>query len=206
MTLTLPEALLLFSLRDDRGTVHSAAFLALDPALRGAVLAELKLQGHVQVRSNGALRWREGAGKPTHPLLLDGYTALSQVTASAGKESTVADWLAILADKLFDLRLRVVTVLERRNILKARDREMAWSGDSEIEAAVRDRLFLALDAQDAVSPRDGILIGLVVACHLGEVVFGPRAREATARAAWVSERDAIVRAVGATIAEIEGAW
>src|SRR5262249_49195094 len=104
MTLTLPEALMLFSLRDDRGTVHSAAFLALDPALRGGLLAELKLQGHVQIKTNGDLRWHPSTGKSTNPLLREGIAALED----APSPSTAEDWMSILADKLFDLRLRTV--------------------------------------------------------------------------------------------------
>ena len=54
--LPLPEALLLFALHDDTGTVVSSAFLSLDHTLRGAILAELRLRGFVQTRSDGMLR------------------------------------------------------------------------------------------------------------------------------------------------------
>jgi hypothetical protein len=204
MTLTLPEELMLFALRDDRGTVHSAAFLALDPALRGAILAELKLQGHIQVRQSGELRRVQGT-PPKNPLVLDGYHAL----LGAPAPSTAERWFAILGEQLVGLRSRVVAVLERRGILVAapkQERDFAWMSDQKLEHAAQQRLLAALDAHDSLPPRDGILIALVVACHLDGVVFGPRAQEARTRAAWVSERDAVVRAVSSLVAEIEGAW
>jgi hypothetical protein len=204
MTLTLPEELMLFALRDDRGTVHSAAFLALDPALRGAILAELKLQGHIRVRGGGELRRIEGP-PPTNPLVLDGY----HVLLGAPSPSTAERWFSILGEQLVGLRSRVVAVLERRGILVAspkQERELAWMGDQKIEQSAQQRLIAALDAHDGLPPRDGILIALIVACHLDEVVFGARAQEAKARASWVADRDAVVRAVSSLVAEIEGAW
>ena len=57
-----------------------------------------------------------------------------------------------------------------------------------------------------MSPRLGALIGLSVACHLDTVVFAERADEADARATWVADRDAILRAVVEVIAQAEGQW
>lgn len=204
MTLTLPEALMLFALRDDRGTVHSAAFLALDPALRGAVLAEFKLRGHIHIKRDGSLK-RTPEPPPLHPLLLDSF----QLFADAPAQSTVTHWLSLLSNRMVDLRVRVVNVLERRGILVNtgdKERETAWMGDAETEEMSRQHLLSALDLGEAIAPRDGILIALTLSCHLGEVVFGPRAAEAAQLSEWVATREVIVRAVNANIAEIEGSW
>lgn len=204
MTLTLPEALMLFALRDDRGTVHSAAFLALDPALRGAMLAELSLRGHLQIKSDGTVR-RSAQEPPSHPLLREG----DELLASPPLPGSVEQHLERLANRMVDLRVRVVAVLEQRGILVGSgdsEREMTFLGDDHTEQLAQQRLVESLDQGDAIPPREGILTALTVACHLSAVVFGARAGEAERRAKLVAERSAIVRAVNANIAEIEGAW
>ena len=125
---TLPEALLLFALHDDRGTVHSAAFLALEPALRGSVLTELKLRGHLQVRNVGtvaqgtrpAIRWAPNA--PPRPIELYLRDAMDVLT-SVPSPSPVGVWLDALARGLPDLRARVSSALERRGIVISAERD-----------------------------------------------------------------------------------
>jgi hypothetical protein len=70
MHVPLPEALLLFALHDAKGTVHSVAFLAIDHALRAAVLCELKLRGHVQTRLPSEIRHhpRPRSRRPPRPV------------------------------------------------------------------------------------------------------------------------------------------
>jgi hypothetical protein len=217
---TLPETLLLFALHDDRGTVHSAAFLALEPALRGSVLSELKLRGHLQVRNttvdgapNGEIRWHPSPPpRPREAYLRDAMDVLSGLEAPA----PVGRWLALLAKGLPDLRARVSSALERRGILVSTERELPSRtvtpavtyplSNPTAERDLRDEVVRALDEGDAVSPRLGILVGLTVACHLDAVVFGDRAEEADARATWVADRDAILRAVVEVVAQAEGQW
>ncbi|MEQ1507421.1 MAG: cadherin-like domain-containing protein, partial [Myxococcota bacterium] len=76
--------------------------------------------------------------------------------------------------------------------------------DPQVERAIRDRLLAELDLHEALAPRWGSLIGLTVACHLATVVFGERGGEADARATWIADRDAVLRAVVSSIAETEG--
>ncbi|MEQ1564739.1 MAG: GPP34 family phosphoprotein [Myxococcota bacterium] len=210
MSLTLPETLLLFALHDDRGTVHSVAYLGLDHALRGAVLAELKLRGHLQVRTAGDIRHHPSPPeRPKLPFLCDALDVL----ASAKSPGSIASWLDLLAKGLPDLRARALAVLERRGILTSADRIRAVAAETtyplsnrSAEDEARDQVVAALDAQHEVSPRLGVVIALTVACHLDEVVFGQRRDEADARAAWVADRDAVVRAVVEAIAKAEGQW
>lgn len=219
---TLPEALLLFALHDDRGTVHSAAFMALEPALRGSVLTELKLRGLLQARnvpatanatSTGEIRWNpHPPPRPTEPYLRDAVDVLTSVKSP----SPVSVWLDALAKGLPDLRARVSSALERRGIIMSAERELPTRtvspalayplSDPSAERTLREQVNEALGHGEALSPRLGSLIGLTVACHLDTVVFGERADEADARATWVADRDAILRAVVEVIAQAEGQW
>jgi hypothetical protein len=76
--------------------------------------------------------------------------------------------------------------------------------DPSVERGLVDEALAALDQGDAIPPRLGALIGLTVACHLANVVFGDRADAADACATWVADRDAILRAVVEAIASTEG--
>ncbi|MEQ1507398.1 MAG: GPP34 family phosphoprotein, partial [Myxococcota bacterium] len=106
MPITLPEALLLFALHDDRGTVHSAAYLALDPGLRGAVLSELKLRGYVQVRTTGDIRFHPAPpAPPTIPFLREALDAVARCASPA----PVGVWVDALAAAQPDQRTRVRT-------------------------------------------------------------------------------------------------
>lgn len=209
MVATLPEALLLLALHDDKGTVHAAAFLALDHGLRAAVLAELKLRGHLQVRSDGQVRWPpRPPPPPTAPVLAAAWRALQ----GAPSPGPIEDWLGRL-EALRDLRERVAEGLTARGVLarggsEKMGLEVATHAmtDDALEREVREAVGDGLDAADAVAPRVGVLIALTVACHLEAVVFGERAEEADARAAWVADRDAVVRAAVGAIARAEGEW
>ena len=53
-TLTLADELLLLALDDTKGSVHSAASLALDYGLVGAVLTELTLNNRLTMNGNSA--------------------------------------------------------------------------------------------------------------------------------------------------------
>ncbi|MEZ4236793.1 MAG: GPP34 family phosphoprotein [Myxococcota bacterium] len=214
MKLTLPETLLLFGLHDDKGTVHSAAYLALDPGLRGATVVELKLRGIVQVRTldpgpdgrvGGEVRWTPDPPPPPRlPFLLAAMEALRKAPSPAD----VSTWLAALAIEMPDLRAQVLASLEARGVLGAPADDGPLPAvpvyDSTVEAALVQQVGWALEEADRISPRLGSLVGLTVACHLGGVVFGDQADAADERAAWVSERDAVLRAVVQSIGETEG--
>lgn len=209
MTLTLPETLLLFAMHDDRGTVHSVAYIGLDHALRGAVLAELKLRGYLQVRMSGEVRFHPNMPPPPPEALL--RDALSLLTR-ARNPAPVTAWLELLGAGLPTLRARVLSALEGRGLVvpSARGRASAppvvqGTGERPDRAARAD-LLAGLDLRDQIPPRLGILAALTVAVHLDVVVFDARREDAEHLAAWVSDRDAIVRAVLTTIRRAEGEW
>ena len=212
MQVTLPEALLLFALHDAKGTVHSVAFLAIDHALRAAVLSELKLRGHVQTRLPSEIRHHPRPPEaPSLPILRDALAAL----ASAPSPGPVKAWSLRLAAVMPDLRERLTVLLEHRGILGKIDRERSGLTDevafpltdTGAEEALKRSLSDGLEAGTDISPRDGVLLALTVACHLHPmVVGGEKAEDAEGRAGWVSDRDAIVSAAMRAIAEAEGEW
>jgi Golgi phosphoprotein 3 (GPP34) len=210
MKLTIPEVLLLFALHDDRGTVHSVAYIGLDHALRGGVLAELKLRGYLQVRRSGEIRFHPSPPDPPPPGLL--LTAL-QVLSSVRSPAQVQVWLEAIAIGIPDLRVRVLADLEARGILVYGARSRRGSpapADVPVEMpperVARREITAALDLREEVPPRQGILVALTVAVHLDGVVFEARRHEAEQLAAWVIDQDSIVRAVSAAIRRAEGDW
>ncbi len=200
---------MLFALHDARGTVLHPAFLAIDHGLRGAVLAELKLRGHLQTRASGEARLSPSPPKPPSTALL--RDALSALGHTSGPVE-VAAWLERLSRVMPDLRQRVLALLEGRGLLSREERERVGlegarsfvARDGSAEQEVRGAVNAALDEGDAITPRDGLLVALTVACHLEDEVFGSRSADAARRAAWVAERDAIVRATLAAVATAEG--
>lgn len=207
---SLPEALVLFALHDERGTIHPAAGLALDHALRGAMLSELRLRGCIETRSSGDIRHsREQAPSPGNPVLREAFAALE----AAASPAPVRDWLTHLARVRPGLRGDLIGLLGDRGILDETDRDRAGierrvhpSTDQSVESGLRTQAHAALDAGAAVVPRLGLLVAFTVACHLERVVFERRAQQAEDLAGWVADRDSVVRAVVQAIAEAEGRW
>lgn len=208
--LTLPEALMLLALHDAKGTVHSAAFLALDPALRAATLAELRLRGHLQTRATGEIRRKTGAtAGPPNRLVDEALAALPRGEAPG----SVADWLGVLEKAMPDVRDRCMSSLTDAGVLEVAELERANLPDAvtylparpEVEAQVLQQLLAGVESGPSVTPRIGTLLALTVACHLEAVVFDKGTRAAARSLAdWVAERDAVVRAVREQISRIEG--
>jgi hypothetical protein len=210
VNVSLPEALVLFALDDEKGTVHPAAGLALDFTLRGAVLSELRLRGCLQSRSSGDLRYaRRPHPPPGNPVLRDALDVLIDAPSPA----PVSAWMKRLAQLRPTVRNDVVDLLSRRGVLDAAawgaaglERRVHRSTDRSLESGLREQAHAALDAGAAVVPRLGLLVALTVSAHLDGVVFGHRAEEAESFAGWVADRDAVVRAVAQAVAEAEGRW
>jgi len=207
--LPLPEALLLFALHDDKGTVVSSAFLALDHALRGAILAELRLRGFVQTRSDDVLRLHpDPPADPQEPVL----AAALAILRGAPDEVPVADALLALERGLPDLRDAISASLAQQGILGESTVERMGLPDDvthpmtdrEQEARLLDLVRGGLNDGDAISPRVGTLVGLTVAAHLEEEVFSDAAASAKERADWVAGQDAVLRAVRDAVERVEG--
>lgn len=206
--LPMAEALLLFALHDEKGTVVSSAFLALDHALRGALLAELRLRGYVQSRTDDLVRVHPSPpGPPAEPVLAEAW----QVVSTQTEPMPVGDVLAALERSMPEVRDALVADLARRGILAEAivermglpDDVVHPMSDQRHEKDLRRTLILGLLSGDRVTPRVGTLIGLVVATHLEDDLFDdPQA--ARVRADWVSERDAVLRGVRTAVERVEG--
>lgn len=202
--LSLPDALLLFALHDDQGTVQASAFLALDSTLRGAVLSELRLKGHVQTRTDGRLRHApQPPAPPEEPVLARSLAALKGV-------DSVDRALIAIQHAVPEVRDDLVQGLIARGLLLeavvARGEVVHPTGDPEIEARMREAVIDAVGHGEVVGARLGVLVALTVAAHLEDDVF-PSARlraQAAAMAAWVGERDSVVRAVREAVERVEG--
>lgn len=206
--ITMPEALLLFALHDDKGTVQASAFLALDHALRGGALAELRLRGYVQTRPNGDLRCHPSPPPPPSERVLTQAWAAMQV---AVEPVPTAEALSALQRGLGDIREVLVEELARRGILTATQVERMGLPDDVVhpmadgrqEKALRAAMEEGMALGDAVSPRVGTLVALSVAAHLEEHLFeDPEAARQLADR--VADRDAVVRAVREAVARVEG--
>ncbi|MEN0062642.1 MAG: GPP34 family phosphoprotein [Myxococcota bacterium] len=204
---SLPEALLLFALHDERGTVHPSAFIAIDHGLRAAILAELRLQGFVQTKRDGQARRHPDAPEaPDDPLLAEAWMLLVNRT----EPGPAVDWLKALT-ALPSLRMRIARALADRGVLRAEGRHRTMLPDQltfpledpSVETDLIAQLQSALAQGDRVMPRDGTLLGLTVVCHLEPWVFGDDAEDARARARWVADRDAIVRALSTVVKQAE---
>jgi len=208
--LSIPEALLLFALHDDKGTVQPAAFLALDHALRGALLCELRCRGYLQTKVTGEVRITPSPPPPPPESILS--TALAAV-GELDLPAPAGDALDAVQRALPDLRDDLVGALADRGILSEAHVERMGLPDDVVhpmanaaaEARARGRLREALTLDDDVQPRWGSLLALCAAAHLESDLFpADHLEQVSARADWVAERDAIVRAVRAAVELVEG--
>ena len=199
-----PRSTVLFALHPERGTLSTAAYLSIDMGLRAAALAELKLTGHIQARSNGQVRVNPALQQsPHHPALRDVLDLLRREMPQA----TVRQWYELLEAHLPDLKDPVAAVLRRRGIVAAVGRSRAPLPERPtfptIDPSAReDQILLlkaAVDDGDDIQPRYGMLVGLVSVCRLVPVVFGERAAAVEARAQWVFERDVILAMAAAMV-------
>jgi hypothetical protein len=207
--LPIAEALLLFALHDDKGTVAASAFMALDTTLRGGLLAELRLRGFVQTHVSGELRPHPNPPRPpAEPVLAAAWGVLS---ANADARP-VADALTELERGIPDLRDALTAQLALRGILGEATIERMGLPDDVVypmadeshEANLRAMVDHAVRVDGTqVSPRIGTLIGLAVAAHLEADLFSD-VDAAMALADWVAERDGVLRAVREAVERVEG--
>lgn len=206
--LSLPEAMLLFALRDDEGSIHSAAFLVLDDALRTAVLGELMLRGLIRVNGEGRIRWGEAADTDS-PLLLAAF----KVLMSAPEGGDVDTWMDVLAEGMPDLRKRIVDSLvargavsrdvEDRDLLA--DTERLPTADPTWESKATQDVRLAVACGSDIPRRMGILVGLIHVCDLWRV-FGDAhlSSQGQGLGEWVLNRDPLCRAARARVSRTQG--
>lgn len=206
----LPEALLLLALDDEKGTVFPAAFLALDHALRGALLAELRLEGVVQTKKGGAIRRAPTAPSIGGDPLLD---RAWQVVSALPNPGNVNDWLAAFERSFQGIRNDILASLDARGVLAPTDTDRGGVLPGSTAHLLKDRgvalevtqMIRQAAAADPVPARGGTLVALVDSVHLLDRLF-PKDERAAARrvAAFVAERDSIVQGVSDLVRRTEG--
>lgn len=200
MSMLLAEDLLLLLLDDAKGTTSGLTVDARIP-LGAAVLAELALDGAIEVDPEGA-RWRapriRATGRPVTDEVLAGALAVV-----AQKPRTAVDLAGRIGTGLKERlgeRLASVGVLERREDrvlgLFPRTRWPARTSTHEME--VRDLLARGVAEGGAPDARTAALIGILQALDrlaptLG--LHGPAARAAKRRAKELSKGDWAAKAV-----------
>lgn len=206
--LTLHESLLLFALHDDRGTVHSRAWIGLDDALRGAIAAEWMLRGALNVDRSGLARWTD---RPTGSPLLDGVR--SAIRERLRTESFEVDAvLSALETWMPSLRAQVERCLTVRGIVQAGEIDRHQLADTptlrnrgDEETVMMEHLAAGIAAGPAVSRRMGMLIGLAHTLDLWSVLLSPTERfPAREQGEWAIERDAILQAVHRRVLDRSG--
>ncbi|MEU0567624.1 GPP34 family phosphoprotein [Nonomuraea sp. NPDC005983] len=200
MGVTIAEELLLLAYSEDDGKqlIGSAQ---LDPALGGAILAELAVNDRIQLTDK-----KLSVTDPT-PLGDDELDAALARMAADGKERRPAWWV----QKLYStkLRRRLLTRLADAGVLaEERGKVLGifpttrWpEADGSVEAEVRERVSSALAGADP-DARTAVLIAIAHAAKLDRKAFPEASKERVkeiAEGAWAAD------AVAKTIAAINSA-
>ena len=180
MDMLIAEDLLLLLLDDDRGTTPNLWVDARTP-LAAAVLAELAIDGAVELEPGSGLRsakLRATGQQEADPVLAGG---LAVVAEKPRTPSSLAERVGKgLRDQLAD-RLADRGVLERREerVLGLFPRTTWPAASTEHEQQVRERLRLVLLQDAEPDAREAALIGILGALDQAARVIGARGSEAS---------------------------
>jgi hypothetical protein len=174
--LHLHESVLLLALRDKKGTFHSRHYL---PAMGGAILAELLMDGWIEVadtKKQHVSVVRDGlVGEP----VLD--RALDKIRA-AKRKASLKNWV-VRVGNLSKLRNEVAVGLCRRRILREEEgrvlaifrRKLYPEVDPRPERRLIEQLRRAIFSDSSkVEPRTGVLIALAQGADLLSIPFAKR--------------------------------
>ncbi|MEV4014450.1 GPP34 family phosphoprotein [Nonomuraea angiospora] len=200
MTVTIAEELLLLAYNDEKGT-QLVAGTQLDPALAGALLAELAVNGRLELSD------KKVTVKDLSPLGDSELDATLARIAEEGKERKPAWWVQRLQSA--KLRKRLLTRLAESGVLTEQRGKVLgvfpttrWPEASpDVEAAVRDRVAGALAGADP-DARTAVLIAIAHAAKLDRKAFPEASKQRVkeiAEGAWTAD------AVAQTIAAIHAA-
>lgn len=178
-TLPLHEEVLLLALRDEEGTTISGAWY--QQAIAGALVAELLLAGHLEVRPEGKKEFlfAVGDGPGGGDLLAECWAQVRD----AKRPRTARDWVSRLAGTR-RLKHRVAAPLVERGILAEDERKLLFlfpqtvypEADGRPEDAILRRLERAVFSDSAeVDPRTTVLLALADATRLLQRSFGAKA-------------------------------
>jgi hypothetical protein len=203
---TLADELLLLALDDAKGAVHSAASLALDYGLAGAILMELAFNGRLTIEGKHIV-----VADPTplgHPILDDALRAIAQ----SSRRRSAQDWVMRLPKAVGGLRQRLLDDLVTRGVLARRaDRILGIfpvtrypEQQGEVEDDIRARLDQVLLEGGAADERTLLLIRLINSCSLVSVLYErPQRKAVKARIKQLTTEDVYGKAVDQAIAAVQ---
>jgi len=181
MRLRLYEELLLLALHDEKGT--NAFATLLDPALGGAVMAELLLHGKIDIRDEGkrGLVTVVDPSRSGDAVLDAGLAALEGARRRADPQTTVLRLARIKA-----LRSSVALALCRRGVLKETEREILLlfrrkvypTVDPAPEQALIARIRAEVAGTEPPDLRTALLIGLADSAGALGAIFDRAERKA----------------------------
>lgn len=194
--MTIAEEILLLAFGEDDGRQLLSA-IQLDPAVAGALLAELALRGRVTLRDK---KVHVTDASPVGDEELD--AVLARIAGSA-REHKPAGWVQRVQSA--KLRTRLLTRLVAAGVLaEERGRVLGvfptrrWPEiDGSVEARVRERVAAAL-AGTAPDPRTAVLIAVMHAAKLDRKAFPGADRQRLkqlAEGSW--EGEAVARTIAA---------
>ena len=201
----IAEELLLLALDPVRGTVVNSAGTTLKVGLAGALVAELGLEGAVEVQGR---RFAAVGAAPGHPLL----AAALQALQGSGRRSS--DQLRRLDRRVGGLWPALVDGMVDGGVLgRRRDRVLLVpvTRHPVLQAAPRDealaRVRAAAAADGPLEPRTAVLLALSGPCRLLEVVAPERSDRGHAkrRIAEAAELTPVAAVVKRVISEAQAA-
>lgn len=200
MKVTIAEEVLLLAHSEDEGR-QLIPTMQLDPALGGAILAELAVNDRIELSE------KKVTVKDTTPLGDNELDALLARMAEDGKDRKPAWWVQQIQST--KLRKRLLTRLAEAGVLTEEHAKVLglfpttrWpEADGRVEAEVRQRVGSALAGADP-EPRTAVLIAVLHAAKLDRRAF-PRASKA--RIKEIAEGQWAGDAVAKTIAAISAA-
>jgi hypothetical protein len=186
--LHLYEEILLLALHDEKGTVHFGASFA--QAAGGAILAELLLDGYLEVVAEGKtsrIRVRDAA-PPDDPLLAACFDRVAQ----EDRARSASRWVQRFATTK-QLKERVAARLVERRILRREEakvllvfsRTVYPERDARPEREVVARLRRAVNGSGPVTPRTVVLLAL--AHHTGLLKRAVEPRRLKERKAFIEK-------------------
>lgn len=202
---TLPEEFILLTLDDEKGVFHDIPPLAIDYGAIGAVLMDLALQNRIDSDLEKiTIVDPSPTGDPLYDDILTLFTHDS-------RSHSPKYWIKELANRLQDLRQRLLIRLVDKGILKKEKHRFLWVFshtcypmiDETCERTVIKRIREIVLSEEIPDPRDVVLIALVHSCDLIDRLFQPDEREAAyQRIEQISKMDLIGQALNNTITEL----
>jgi hypothetical protein len=206
--LTFAEEIYLLALDDVSGKIMvSSKNIVLDPALVGAILAELSFMGKID--SDAENVYVEDSA-PTGNSLLD--LVLNKFALAKTDSFTIEHVLRVLMHDAVKFEELVLQELLDKGILKKVEEKICWFFssrrypvvDNKEIVDVETRLRNILTTGEIPDPRDVVLISLVDACNLFHEILSPREyKRCEKRIAELAKMDMVASKIKGMIYQIQ---